>query len=485
MKHQTNFGNPAGTQTVYRGRLIDASNLADVTNQVIQSHIKPTEDRIICFGMGEISLTQIALATAAGPLIANLPLSGTPLNAEFTTYLDSIAIDLTGFLVITAKTCLKVTSSGELYALAAFTFRLFAQPGLNLLAFNDNFLQLTFDHALVTVDDAYAIDLGGLAQAGLGAPDAFANFVNDTLAMQIAQGPSGPYPTALPPVIQSFVLPDQWNSRSGYDILFQGFDFRTVTVGTSAVGYLFVVFSVMSQMKPPECVCPAAAFGDVSPPPQPPNPLLWSSAGFSKQALAELVRPSTDKSHDFTKSKGGAVYGTVNSASTTHLKNLDVIANGLYADVQGSGAGSLTAAARALGHDFARQSVGISIAIKNAYVLWTNVSVMTDPQDKTQIGINLQPLLKMDDPDVTLVSPLGPAFDTLASWFASVFVSALKDFLVASFDALSYLFLFYTMKVSVPPSRDTVVAFDFEQVVFVPKQSVIVIGDLSAQDPPG
>ena len=50
--------------------------------------------------------------------------------------------------------------------------------------------------------------------------------------------------------------------------------------------------------------------------------------------------------------------------------------------------GSVTAALRALGQDVAEPTVGISIAINNASILWLP-NVATDPKDPNKLNINL------------------------------------------------------------------------------------------------
>jgi hypothetical protein len=473
------------------------SDLATVTNAVVVKYTVNATSNIICYGIGEGSFTNIAVAVQP-KLGAQFNEVDKSINlfVALRSKVTSVQVDVAkGQLVLSLETC-AILGFVNNDALVKFTFTVSVTPGLNVLTSTQSFLDFTFspptNQATFTVDDVYLIDPTSLAQVGLGTLATLTQYVKTTLGPQLAQGPAGPYPDWLPAMIASFPLPDHWNNQSGYNATFVGFDFETVTVNDAPSGYLFLVFGITSQMNPPECFCPGTggAVPAMSPTPAhraaDTDPLLWSSVGISQQALTELAKPFVDTSHNFTKSKGGALYGTVQSNCMVHLKSVDVVSNGVRGDVQFTCGGSVSAALRALGQDVASATVGITITVNNASILWLP-NVATDPKDPTKLDINLQPLLSMDDPIVTFTGSLVRPLDQFASWVLHVFVSALKDFLVVSVDLISYMLVFYTIQVGEP--NEGFIKFDYVEIDYFPGLapppglSIAIVGALHYQAP--
>lgn len=464
---------------------VDHSNIGLVTNDVLRTHSSDT-NKLICFGVSEGTLNDIAQGIQPWNVFDEDFWISAGLRMHVRSKLFKIKIDFVNHVVVFfIKTCLEFYASDQTpnveddkLAFVAINFNFSAIPSLNIITSDDQQLQLKFSDASFTIDNTNIIDLSGLARAGFGTPTEFNEFINQIVS-KMCLGRSGPYGTVLPPIAEGFPLPDQWNQHEGYRLDFEGFDYRSVTVGDVEVGYLFLIFNIESLMYSPLCVCKEDEILDLEQTLEP-EPLLWSSVGFSRQALVEIARPLIDISNGHKDEKRWRpLYAKLSSHYTIHLAGagIDIHADSVFSEAAGEAGGSVSAGIK----EWTGQlniSAGLTIDLRSVQVTWSPV-VLRDKINPSKMVIYLNPSLpNMATPIIELKTDLPGWADKVTSWILSNTVGqGLKYSITRAVAIGSMLGMFYFM-VEDPNPEEGDIWYTYDHYEFFERESVVIIGEL-------
>ncbi len=467
---------------------MDYSSIGSVTNDVLRVHSSDT-NKLICFGLSEETLSSIAQGMQPWDGFEKDFWISEGFRMHVRSKLFGIKIDFKSHAVIFAiKTCLVFYSSGQTpnvnddkLAVVSIDFNVSAVPSLNVLTPDDQQLQLTFSGASYNKDDIHVniIDLDNLVHLGCKDKESFKIFATNILE-EIKIGKSNNYKTILPPIVECFPLPDQWNQQEGYRLNFEGFDYRPVIVGNVEVGYLFLIFNIESLMYSPPCVCRdeeviirRQTFEQ--------EYQLLASIGFSRKALIEIALPLIDisKGHKNEK-RWGPLYAKVSSHYTIHLAgaSIDIHPDSVFTEVAAEADGSASAGFKEWTGQL-NASAKLTIDVSSLQVTWSPV-ILRDKTNPNRLTVNLNPsILNMATPIIELRTDLPGWADKATSWILSNTVGqGLKDSIATAVAIGSLLGIFYF--VAEDPEESNIL-YTYDHYELFERESLVIIGKLYYQ----
>lgn len=391
-----------------------SSNLTDVTNELIKSVSWPAA---ACAGFSEYTVLDglaLSLSKRIGiryeiPQIPELfyglsPSNLQPIQVIADASIRKIRITLPFMLDVYAA-----QKDGSLFRISRtrLTLVIIAKP--SVVTFDANVaqsLELEFDNARIEGKSRTHIINPELAIQMLGHENKLIKFIETSIDQLInASGPIFSY--FLESLIIDSSLPQTWNQVNEYEFIFRGFDYKPVEIttaeGKSEVGYLFLIFSVVSHNFPPQCVCR----DDVSPMLQQrysqSDIRRYFSLAFSEDALNVLAEPHRNSGFSKSHSEGGGLYYTVKTYSTTQINTLELNNEKLEAEVTVKGGGGLTAGLRIKKWGVTwlsiKDSVSLHITFKDVKTTW-DVSVLSNYPATDITSIVLEPKVMIDEKNI-------------------------------------------------------------------------------------
>ncbi|KAB2489632.1 WD40 repeat domain-containing protein [Priestia endophytica] len=293
--------------------------------------------------------------------------------------------------------------------------------------------QLNFEgSALDSKIDTFIID-PTLVLGIFGTNEKFVTFIEKTIDNMLLSTGEG-ISLYLSALVIDASMPDSWNRAREYELIFRGFDFHSVQVQTSTameeVGYIFMMFSLVSHNFPPPCICreDTKSFStnalDI-----PRDPRRYFSLGFSEEALNVLATPHRHSGDRRGKTEGVELFWEVDQYFKTEIGTIDIVPGGLEAPVSVAGGGSLTAGMKEgiFHNEIIRETVGLHMSVRDVKTKW-DVAVLNDYPNKGVTSIVLVPRVIIDPKkiDVELETPLPRRVDRVVSavvdWFITVVI---------------------------------------------------------------
>ncbi|GAA0374084.1 hypothetical protein [Paenibacillus motobuensis] len=436
-----------------------STNLTDVTNDLIKSLSWPA---LAIAGFSEYTLLDglaLSLHNRIGTryLISGFPdlsFGITPSHLEETRVfadasIKKIGIKLPLFLdLYTEKDNCPLRLSRT-----RINLKIFAQPSVKTFdADVAQSLQLEFENAEPEGKSSTHIIYPAIAIPILGSEEKLIDFIESAIN-ELING-SGPiFAYYLDSLIMDSPMPQSWNQVNEYEFIFRGFSYKPVEVITTddklEVGYLFLVFSVVSHNLPPKCVCRDDVISLLSlNNSSQSDKRRYFSLAFSEDSLNVLAGPHRNSGDSKSRTKGGGMYYTVKAYYTTQLNRLELNNDQLEAEVTVKGGGGITLGIRLKrwGVEFLsiKDSASLHLSFKNVMTTW-KVSVLSNFPEKDITSIVLEPKVIIDRKDikVELDTSLNNRLDGLLSSALDWLVTEIATTIAPVIQAVAHIELVY------------------------------------------